>query len=72
MAICAPCRVPQGVSSARTPRAGWCGVARACYCQHKTRPVDTAEVSPGPERAENGTGSVGTIGHTACNEGRTP
>ncbi len=36
------------------------------------RLADTAEVSPGPERAENGTGSVGAIGHTAGNEGRTP
>jgi len=69
----AACRV--GASSARTPRRGRCGVARACHCQHKTRPVDTAEVSPGPERetlAENGTGSGGAVGHTAGNEGRTP
>ncbi len=72
MAICAPCRVPHGAEQCEDTRAGRCGVARAWYCQHKTRPVDTAEVSPGPERVENGTGSVGTIGHTAGNERRTP
>ncbi len=56
-------------------QAGWCGVARACYCQHKTHSGKPAAVSPGPEReapAENGTGSVGAVGHTAGNEGRTP
>ncbi len=72
MAICAP----RGVEQCEDTQAGRCGVARACYCQHKTRPVDTAEVSPGPEgetpTAENGTGCVGAIGHTAGNEGRTP
>jgi len=72
MAICAP----RGVEQCEDTQAGRCGVARACYCQHKTRPVDTAEVSPGPEgetpTAENGTGCVGAIRHTAENEGRTP
>jgi len=76
MAICsAPCRVPHGAEQCEDTQAGRCGMTRACHCQHKTRPVDTAEVSPGPEReisAENGTGSVGAIGHTAGNEGRTP
>ncbi len=53
-------------------QAGRCGVTRACYCQHKIRPVDTAEVSLGPERetpADNEAGSVGVIRHTAENEG---
>jgi len=75
MAICAPCRVPHGGEQCEDTHAGRCGVARACYCQHKTRPVNTAEVSPGPEwetSADNGPGSVRAIGHTAGNEGRTP
>ncbi len=75
MPICAPCRVPHGVEQCEDTQAGRCGVTRACYCQHKTHPVNTTEVSPGPERetsAENGTGRVGTIRHTAENEGRTP
>ncbi len=75
MVICAPCRVTRGVEQCEDTQAGRCGVARACCCQHRTRPVDTAEVSPGSERetpADNGPGSVGTIGHTAGNEGRTP
>jgi len=75
MAICAPCRVPHGAEQCEDTQAGRCGVARACYCQHKTHPVDTAEACPGPEReisAANGTGSVRAIGHTAGNEGRTP
>jgi len=75
MAICAPCRVPHRAEQCEDTQAGRRGVTRACYCQHKTPPVDTAEVSPGPERetpAYNGPGSVGTIGHTAGNEGRTP
>ncbi len=70
MAICAPFRVPHGAEQCEDTQAGRCGVVRACYCRHKTRPVDTAAVSPGPERAENGTGIVGAIGHTAGNEGR--
>lgn len=75
MAICAPYRVPHGIEQCEDTQAGRCGVARACHCQHKTGPVDTAEVSPGPERetpAANGTGRVRAIGHTAGNEGRTP
>jgi len=75
MAICAPCRVPHGVEQCEDTQAGRRGVSRACYCQHKTHPVDTAEVSPGPEweiPAENGTGRVGAVGHTAGNEERTP
>ncbi len=69
------CTVPHGVEQCEDTQAGRCGVTRACYCQHKTHPVNTTEVSPGPERetsAENGTGRVGTIRHTAENEGRTP
>ncbi len=75
MAICAPCRVPHGVEHCEDTQAGRCGVTRACYCQHKTHPVNTVEVSRDPERetpAANGTGSVGAIRHTAGNEGRTP
>jgi len=75
MAICAPCRVPHGAEQCEDTQAGRCGAARACYCQHTTHPVNTAEVRSGPEGetpAENGTGSVGAIGHTAGNEGRTP
>ncbi len=75
MAICAPCRVPHGAEQCEDTQVGRCGVARVCYCQHKTRLVNTAEVSPGPEReipAKKGTGSVGAIGHTAETEGRTP
>ncbi len=75
MAICAPCRVPHGAEQCLDTQAGRCGVARACCCQHKTHSGKPAAVSPDPERetpAENGTGSVGAIGHTAGNEGRTP
>jgi len=75
MAICAPCRVPRGAEQCEDTQAGRCGVTRACYCQHKTHSGNTAEVAPGSEReisAANGTGSVGAIGHTAGNEGRTP
>ncbi len=75
MAICAPCRVPHRAEQCEDTQAGRCGVARACYCQHKTRSVDTAEVSSGPARempAEKDTGRVGAIRHTAGNEGRTP
>ncbi len=76
MAICAPCRVPRGVEQCEDTQACRCGVARACCCQHKTHSGKPAAVSPGSEgetpTAENGTGCVGAIGHTAGNEGRTP
>ncbi len=48
MAICAPCRVPHGGEQCEDTQAGRCGVTRAWYCQHKTRPVNTAEPCPGP------------------------
>jgi len=74
MPICAPCRVPHGAEQCEDTQAGRCGLARACHCQHRTRSVNTAEVRPGPERetpVANDTGSVGAIGHTAEDEGRT-
>jgi len=74
MALCAPCRVPQGGEQCEDTRAGRWGVARAWCCQHETHSGKPAAVSLGSERvthAENGTGGVGAIGHTAGNEGRT-
>jgi len=74
MAICAPCRVPHRAEQCEDTQAGRCGVDRGAG-QHKTHSGKPAEVSPDPERetpTDNGTGSVGTIGHTAGNEGRTP
>jgi len=49
MPICAPCRVPHETAACEDTTAGRVGLARRCYCQHKTHRAVVSQVRPGPE-----------------------
>jgi len=49
MPICAPCRVPHDAEQCEDTQQDRHGLARACYCQHKSHPVVVRDVQPGPE-----------------------
>ncbi len=77
MPICAPCRVPHQAEDCEDTQAGRYGLARGCYCQHKTSPiVGGAEGQPrGPECStpeDNDADSAGAARHTTKTQGRTP
>ncbi len=49
MPICAPCRLPHEPEDCEDTQQDRHGLARACYCQHKTHRAVVRQVRPGPQ-----------------------